>query len=335
MYKYSLDKTSKKFNCPDCEKKTFVKYFDHHTNEYLDFDVGRCDRESNCGYHKYPEKNNPFQQQPLKVVINKPKSILHPNQVAIHGRNFKNNNFIQFLKKYFKDDEIKSVILKYFIGTSSFWNGATVFWQINNKEEVVAGKIMLYDTQNGKRVKTPSNHINWIHKTEKIKDFELQQCFFGLHLINEFPNTTIALVESEKTALIMSLFLPDYLWLATGSKANLKKELVAAIKKFDIIIFPDKSEFEDWNKKVLELKLDGFNIKCSNLLENKEAEKGSDLADFFIQSRYSDEAAKTKISYTNAENQINNLAQINPEILNLIKTFDLVDENYNCIININ
>jgi hypothetical protein len=47
-----------------------------------------------------------------------------------------------------------------------------------------------------------------------------------LHLINESTKNKIAIVESEKTALIMSLFLPDYIWMATGSKSNLKKEML-------------------------------------------------------------------------------------------------------------
>lgn len=333
MYKNSLDKSSKKFICPSCEKKTLVRYIDNWTNEYLEKYFGRCDRESNCSYHRYPEKN--ISIEPLHTPINKLKSTISNDQVVIHGRNFKRNNFIQFLKKYFNDNEIKSAILKYLIGTSSLWNGAIVFWQINSKEEVVAGKVMLYDIETGKRVKTPFNHINWIHRIQKIKDFELQQCLFGLHLINEFPTAKIAIVESEKTAIIMSLFLPEFIWLATGSKANLKKELLEVIKEFDLTVFPDKSEFENWNKKVLKLISEGFKIRCSSILENKEEEKGFDLADYYIKSRYLDEVNQTKICYTNAEKEVSRLAQINPEILNLIKSFDLLDEYHNDIININ
>ena len=57
-FKYSLDKTSKKFKCPNCLKSTFVRYVDTETNNYLSDEFGRCDRESKCNYHHAPPKGN-------------------------------------------------------------------------------------------------------------------------------------------------------------------------------------------------------------------------------------------------------------------------------------
>ena len=34
-FKYSLDKSSKKFICPSCGKRRFVRYINQITNEYL------------------------------------------------------------------------------------------------------------------------------------------------------------------------------------------------------------------------------------------------------------------------------------------------------------
>lgn len=64
-YNYYLEKGSKKFNCPSCNKKTFVRYISNITNAYAKIIYGRCDRESKCQYHKYPTNNNtttPYQQ---------------------------------------------------------------------------------------------------------------------------------------------------------------------------------------------------------------------------------------------------------------------------------
>lgn len=327
MYKYSLDKSSKKFICPNCQKKTFVKYFDNEENEYLDYTFGRCDRESNCKYHKTPNRTN-YYITPEKIII-KAKSTINKIEISKHGREFKKNNFIQFLKKHFTNEEIKDAILKYFIGTSSHWSGATVFWQIDDNEQVCTGKVMLFDVNNGKRIKEPYSHINWMHKILNAKDYVLKQCLFGLHLINKYNGETIAIVESEKTAIMMSMFAPEYLWLATGSKTNLKLDLIEPIKKFKIIVFPDKSEFNDWSKKTNELKKNGFEIKCSRLIEDKDVENGYDLADHYL-----DKKINTKVKFTDAEIQVKNLAQKNPEILNLIKTFNLVDKYFNDIINI-
>ena len=330
MYRYSLDRSSKKFICPNCQKKTFVKYFDNEENKYLDYTFGRCDRESNCKYHKSPkDKNYTISSIP---ETKKTKSTINKIEIANHGRNFKENNFIQFLKTLFTKEEVKEVILKYLIGTSSYWNGATIFWQINNKEEIATGKVMLFDNNSGKRIKKPYPHINWMHKILKLKDYELQQCFFGLHLLNNYNGTTIAIVESEKTAIMMSMFYPKYLWLATGSKCNFKKELFEPIKNYEILAFPDKSEFEDWNKRSKELNRIGYKIVCSSLIENKEVENGYDLADHYIDNMLNTKSNKTK--YTKAEIQVNQLAKVNPEIVTLIKTFDLVDNYFNEIINI-
>ena len=53
-YRFILDKSSKKFPCPVCMKKTFVKYISLETGEYLAGNYGRCDREANCNTHKLP-----------------------------------------------------------------------------------------------------------------------------------------------------------------------------------------------------------------------------------------------------------------------------------------
>lgn len=92
------------------------------------------------------------------------------------------------------------------------------FWQVDNQGKVRTGKVMLYYPETGKRVKEPYNHISWVHSLIPHKDFNLCQCFFGEHLINKDKTRPIALVESEKTALIASYYLPQFLWIASGGK---------------------------------------------------------------------------------------------------------------------
>ena len=325
MYKYSLDKSSKKFICPNCSKKKYVKYVDNESNAYLEDGSGRCDNDSSCKHHQYPNKNTHL-FIPSKALLKIEKSTIPKIEVTKHGQNFKNNYFIQYLKNHFHEDEIKATILKYLVGTSNHWRGSAIFWQIDDKEAIVTGKIMLFDINTGKRVKKPYNHINWIHKTLKIPNYELQQCLFGLHLINEYPEKTIALVESEKTAITMSLFLSNYLWIATGSKGNFKKELLEPIKNFKIIVYPDKSEYNDWNKKATQLNQEGYQIRCSDYVEKKDVPEGTDLADIYFESKTSE---IVEIKYTKTEIEVNRLAKINPAIINLIRTFDLLDNEHN------
>lgn len=285
-YKYTLDKSSKKFICPSCGKKRLVKYLSTETQNYLN-GSGRCDRESKCGYHVSPKGNT------LSVIQNKsvtlevqPFATFH-NQMVIgmYGRGYSNNNFRNYLLLFFSATEVAHAIKKYFIGTSNHWNGATIFWQVDEQLNVCAGKVMLYDNKTGKRVKKPYPHINWMHKVLHINEFVLQQCLFGIHnLCDYLRGSTVCIVESEKTAVIMSLIFPAYLWLATGSKANLKAKLLRPLKHYKIIVFPDKTEFKDWNTKVEYLQALGFMIRCSSLLEGSDLEEGNDLVDMLLAS---------------------------------------------------
>jgi hypothetical protein len=71
---------------------------------------------------------------------------------------------------------------------------------------------------------------------------------FGLHRITEDYQKTIAIVESEKTAIVMSILLPHYIWLATGSKGNFKFEMLNLSKEKGCFV-SDKGEYSNWLDK--------------------------------------------------------------------------------------
>ncbi|QXP62735.1 DUF6371 domain-containing protein [Polaribacter sp. HaHaR_3_91] len=281
-YKYSLDRSSRKFICPNCHKKTFVKFIDNETNLYLNSSDGRCDRESKCGYFKKPTSN---------CITNINNCITEVIQPSYHNRKVlqeycntkQQSNFISYLLRNFEPKIVSQAIDMYHIGTTNYWHGATIFWQIDTKNVIRGGKIMLYNCNTGKRVKKPFNHVSWIHKQLKLNNFVLQQCLFGLHLINSISKSdTICIVESEKTAIIMSIMIPNFIWLATGSKTGFKEKMLQPIKDYAIIAYPDKTEYKIWNEKAILLNKQGYKIECSNLLESIELENGGDLVDFLL-----------------------------------------------------
>jgi hypothetical protein len=299
QYKHSLDKSSKKFICPRCFEKTFVKFIDIETEFYLEEEYGRCDRETNCGYFSKPtsENINTFE----KVTISKPETSYHGLDLLdkMYAEEASGNNFTDFLKTKFKAEEVFIAMQKYFItGSNERWQGATVFWQIDNLDKVHAGKVLHYNPQNGRRMKDKNNKssIDWIHsllkKNKSISEFNLGQCLFGLHLINEDKTNKIALVESEKTAVIMSICMPNYTWLATGSKSGLKYDFLKPIKDYKIIAFPDKGEYSDWFYIAIELNKLGFRILVDDWLENTDYPIGTDLADVHINELEADTATE-------------------------------------------
>lgn len=355
VYKYTLDKGSKKFLCPNCTKKTFVKYIETETGNYLPDDFGKCDREQNCKYHKAPPKatkyflikvlslkeisnkaikttdingiisivpksqileqskndcwisewflknstiqylSNEFKYSYATVssIVNEVKQIVQPPPIATSYHSLElldkmynetqTDHLTEFLKMRFSIDEVLKAKQKYFItGTNLCWFNSTIFWQIDDKEQIHAGKIMQYDRFTGKRVKEPYSYINWLHKATKEPDFNLNQCLFGLHQIAEDYQKTIAIVESEKTAIVMSILLPHYIWLATGNKGNFKFEMLKPIKKRNIVSFPDKGECINWLNVSTELNAIGFKISVSDILEHTDFENGFDLADYYL-----------------------------------------------------
>jgi hypothetical protein len=75
-YRYILDKSSRKFPCPVCLKKTFVKYVETETGEYITGDFGKCDREANCSTHILPPLETRCFFVPAESIQEHKKSVL-------------------------------------------------------------------------------------------------------------------------------------------------------------------------------------------------------------------------------------------------------------------
>lgn len=334
-YKYSLDKSSKKFTCPSCGKTRFVRYIDTSNNNYLPLNFGRCDREINCGYHLKPYNyaHNSINTSPTPMTpISKEPDYIPAGVCSNSLNNYKQNNFIQFLKTIFPRETISNLIRNFFIGTSTFWPGAAIFWQIDKNGKIHSGKIMLYDQGSGKRVKEPFPHIQWIHKVIQIKDdFNLKQCLFGEHqLIECSDDKMIAIVESEKTAIIMSGFFPHYIWMATGSLSNVNPYLFSSIINRDIILYPDLNGFSQWNEKATLLIDQGYKVIVSDLLELKapsdQKKEGSDIADFFISSLEGGGLKDRRVLALTSDDIIfNQMANKNPCLIHLANSLCLVN----------
>jgi hypothetical protein len=286
-----------RYNCPNCNKKgVFTKYIDNETSEHLDDTVGKCNRIVKCGYHYKPKQyfqNNNISFDNTKIsnyIEPKPKQKAKTSFIRIEvmekSKSSKQPNFfIDYLASLWSYEVAYYLADKYNIGTSKNWNGATVFFQVDKNNNVRSGKIMLYNALNGKRVKQPYNHINWVHKALKLDCFNLEQCYFGEHLLNEDENKPVAIVESEKTAIIASVYLPDFIWLACGSVNNLNEAKTKVLKGRNVVLFPDLKCFDLWNDKIHQL-TSLANFRTSTLLEDKatenEKKQGYDLADYLV-----------------------------------------------------
>jgi hypothetical protein len=302
-YKYILEPykgMNTRYRCPACQQrdKTFSLYIDTGTGEHINPSVGRCNRESNCGYHYTPKQyfqdniisfNTPrtkaYKPQPVTPEP-KPVSFI-PVEVFKASLNpiaFKANHFVKYLINLFGVEVASELVSHYFIATSKHWKGSTVFWQIDLQGKIRSGKIMQYNPATGKRVKNLELPVYWAHKALKQPEFKLKQCLFGEHLLIDKAKP-VAIVESEKAAIIASVYLPQFIWVAVGSLTNLNAEKCSVLNGRKVVLFPDLNGFEKWNTKAKELS-HIVNFTVSDLLERKatiaERQQGLDLADYLI-----------------------------------------------------
>jgi hypothetical protein len=323
-FQYTLEPysgMSSRYQCPGCSKaKVFSRYIDTETGEQLPEHVGRCNREINCGYHYTPKqyfedegqslegKTKPFKQPQVKKGAEpKPMSLIPAEALKESLKGYEQNHFIAYLISLFGEEETSQLIGRYYIGSSKHWPGSTVFWQIDIQGKIRTGKIMLYSPDTGKRIKKPYNHITWTHKALKQPDFNLKQCFYGEHLLK--GNTKpVAIVESEKTAIIASQYLPGFIWLAVGSLTNLSPARCRVLSGRVVTLFPDLNAFDKWQEKANNLSgMAGLTV--SDLLERKatQAEKaeGLDLADYLIKFDWQQFRGKEKEGMRQPDNSKN------------------------------
>jgi hypothetical protein len=228
---------------------------------------------------------------------------------------YETNNFVVFLTTYFNDNQLVNELKeRYYIGTAK--GNKTIFWLIDQSGCARTGQIILYDQITGKRNR--KEPIKWTHSS--IPNFTMEQCFFGLHLLATEPKSkTIAIVESPKTAVLMSALMRDYIWLASCGKNGLSDSKFEVLADRNIVLYPDLGQFEVkrdgqtisitafqlWSEQADLLRKQGFKIVVSDVLEQyvktlseplakDYVSKGYDLADYAIEFDWYKELRKTK-----------------------------------------
>lgn len=335
---------SSRHKCPSCgDPQSFAYYLDGNTDQPIDKNVGRCNHESGCGYHYTPKQffiDNPVEKERFSMSVQQ-KRIQQPQRKAsyipfqyVEKSVSYNNSFIRFLCGLFDRYSLESPTIEilmqdYALGATK--DGDIIYWQIDTKGKVRTGKIMKYDPNTGHRIKDAGG-INWIHavmKKQKLlpDDYNLVQCLFGEHLLRMYPTKVVALVESEKSALIASGVYPDYVWLATGGKSQLSIDKLKVLQGRTVIMFPDVDGYEYWTNKAKEVETIGCKVIVSDLLEKNATDEDRankiDLADWLIRTLSENTATKVKNELSETEKALQSMTRGNPALQLLIDTFNL------------
>lgn len=208
----------------------------------------------------------------------KQPNFIHPNEMLNSKAGIEETTLYQFLLTKFTIEQVDTVFNKYHIGQNLGW---IIFWQIDVNTYIRSGKYIKYklDGHRDKEQRTTWHHSATKEYKPVYPDFNLVQCFFGEHLILDDIRKPIAIVESEKTALIASILMPKYIWLACGSKNGLNDLKCAVLSNRNVTLFPDVGCYAEWLEQAKY-----FNFNCSNMIENiaTENDKGLDIADFLL-----------------------------------------------------
>ena len=153
--------------------------------------------------------------------------------------------------------QVQDVLADYYVGGTAKdivmggvnYGPAVVFWLIDEQQRVHDAKLMAY-RMDGHRVQGWANSMRSICERSHIGPqlAETEKVLFGLHLLPRYPDKTVCIVESEKTALICACHYPDCLWLATGGCGNLQERKLLPLKGRKLVIYPDSGEYEKWKE---------------------------------------------------------------------------------------
>ena len=277
QYKYELMKGSRRYICPKCQKKEFKVYVKTGTNIVVDeTKYGRCNRQDACRYHLYPKLGkddiNSSRYVPPAPEEIKPLDFVSKDLMQATFNKFKSNTFFMYLVKLFGIEKAYQLQEAYNIGTAK--GGGVVFWQQDREQNIRTAKVMYYNS-NGKRNK---DRMSWFVHKKIREDFNYRQCFFGLHLTT--PDKPVALCESEKTAIIMSVFEPGYTWIASGGSEMISDERLFELPRLDKV-FADNGQFEKWERKTRAFEPE-MDISVDEAVEDGILKDGDDILDLYL-----------------------------------------------------
>ena len=152
---------------------------------------------------------------------------------------------------YLSEWQMERAARRYRLGASV--QGGVIYWQTDSEERTHDGKVMYYrkDCHRDKQ-HTPTWVSALLQRRYQWPDKpRASHCLFGLHQLSaDFreqqrglpaitDETVVAVVEAEKTAVILSEWQPQCLWLATGGLGEVQPEKFRPLRGRRVVLFPD------------------------------------------------------------------------------------------------
>ena len=210
-------------------------------------------------------------------------------------------------KGWLSEAQMAHAAERYRLGKSK--NGKPIFWMIDERGIVRDGRI-------------GDTWVSMIFKRrypECGRYIVTKHCLFGMQLRSATLGTdpsvqqsekrkvksekcnphccTVAIVEAEKTAVILSELYPQYIWLASGGLGEVQPDKFRVLRGCKVILFPDTDPdgiaYSRWSNAAEEVMRSVFwegspPIRVSRILEDHATEEQKrrkiDLVDFITES---------------------------------------------------
>ena len=134
------------------------------------------------------------------------------------------------------EEQMAHAAERYRLGRSR--SGRCIFWMIDEIGRVYDGHIGDAWASVMLKARDP----------ELLREWHTEHCLLGAHLvgnekIKELKNkTSVAVVESERSAVILSEVLPEYVWMAAVYPMNLNVGTLQALCGHRVVLFPPTDE---------------------------------------------------------------------------------------------
>lgn len=250
-YRWTLRKGGGKMVCPSCGRRTFVPYVSAGDGKTLaGAEYGRCDRENHCGYIRYPGKDVTAPDVAVRTP-EPPKRPLRFVPSILSDLLYDKSRLHRYAERFGAGAAM--ALEAYKVG--AYGRDWTAFCQIDIDGEIHAVKLIPYGVDGHRRKDMTA--VKWCHKMQHFQPYfsgeRLEQVAFGEHLLRLRPSSPVAVVESEKTAVMMSSLFPQAVWLAVGGSQNLYRigSRLNGLKEMEgrkVIAYPDKGMSLAWRQ---------------------------------------------------------------------------------------
>ena len=189
---------------------------------------------------------------------------------------------------------MKRTLWQYCVGC--WHDGRVVFWYIDHEGIPRSAKLMSYHAD-GHRDK--DRNPGWLYNQEGYRDIcqpdehTILKPLFGSHLLKAYPDASVNVVESEKTALIMANYFGNpeqQLWLACGGLKFLKIESMQPLidQGRTVWLWPDKDGVKGWEEVADKLGSENVQVYTKFFDACWEPEDGdkADIADIAVRMLY-------------------------------------------------